>query len=66
MWTATNTNGTFTNFGPDVDYTCNNWTSNDLLESSIWGLATDASSNWSFWCSGGLCQWQSPIYCFEQ
>src|SRR5690606_24810944 len=61
VWSATNTNGTFIDVG--IDYNCTNWTSNELIP-SLWGLATDPNSAWTNWCSGGICSWVSPIYCF--
>ena len=30
-----------------------------------WGRY-DALNQWTSWCSGGLCSWVSPIYCFQQ
>jgi cysteine-rich repeat protein len=60
VWTNTNANGTQAN----ANNSCTNWTSGN--GSSIWGRADLTDSSWSFWCSGGLCSWNSPIYCVQQ
>ena len=34
---------------------------------SVLGLGhADDGSNWTTWCSGGICSWVSPIYCLQQ
>jgi hypothetical protein len=58
VWSATNTNGV------SGGNACNNFTSNQ--GSGLWGQATVTNSAWSSWCSGGVCTWNSPIYCFQQ
>jgi cysteine-rich repeat protein len=59
VWSATNINGT-----PGGNGACNNFTS--TVGSGLWGQATVTNSSWTSWCSGGLCTWVSPIYCFQQ
>jgi hypothetical protein len=60
VWTNTNTNGTMTS----SSHSCSNWASTS--GSSYWGKADDKSSSWTAWCSGGICSWVSPLYCFQQ
>jgi cysteine-rich repeat protein len=60
VWTDTNTNGTLVAQGSS----CSNWSSTN--GGSYWGQANQTTGIWTAWCSGGLCSWQSPIYCFQQ
>jgi hypothetical protein len=57
-WSAVNNDGSWN--GAAV---CSNWTSTS--GGSYWGYV-DSTSAWTSWCSGGLCSWVSPIYCFQQ
>jgi hypothetical protein len=61
VWTDTQTNGNLIYSG----YTCSDWTSTSS-GGSTWGQATQQNDAWTAWCSGGLCSWQSPIYCLQQ
>jgi cysteine-rich repeat protein len=58
VWSATNINGTLSGAS------CNNFTSTQ--GGGLWGQATVTNSSWTSWCSGGICTWNSPIYCFQQ
>jgi hypothetical protein len=58
VWSATNFNGA------SGGNACANWTS--TMGSGLWGQANATDSTWTSWCSGGLCDWLSPIYCVEQ
>jgi cysteine-rich repeat protein len=57
VWTATNTNGTLSGNA------CTNFS--DTAGQGLWGDA-DQTGSWTSWCSGGICTWISPIYCFQQ
>ena len=61
VWTNTTPAGLANN---NALYSCTNWTS--VNGSSAWGKADDANTNWSQWCTGGVCSWNSPIYCVQQ
>jgi cysteine-rich repeat protein len=60
VWSATTISGTLS----DPIRTCTNWTSTS--GGSNWGRAIASDSTWTNWCSGGICSWSSPIYCFQQ
>ncbi|MFM7297985.1 MAG: MopE-related protein, partial [Planctomycetota bacterium] len=57
-WSAVNSNGSYVGFSACGDFT-------SASGSGLWGWVSDPSS-WSSWCSGGVCSWVSPIYCFQQ
>jgi cysteine-rich repeat protein len=58
VWSATSTNGTLSG------NSCTNFTSTQ--GGGLWGQAGQTNSSWTSWCSGGICTWTSPIYCFQQ
>ena len=58
VWTSTNANGTFSS------ESCAGFSSTN--GGARWGNANLTDGSWSSWCSGGLCSWTSPIYCFQQ
>ena len=58
VWSATNV------AGGSGGTACAGFTSN--AGSGLWGQATVTNSSWTSWCSGGLCSWLSPLYCFQQ
>lgn len=59
VWSGTGTNGA--SQGSSI---CADWTSE--TGGGQWGRADVVNGSWTSWCSGGLCSWESPIYCFEQ
>ena len=60
VWTATTASGTLSNAAS----TCSNWTSTN--GGSLWGRTTATDTTWTNWCSGGICSWTAPIFCFQQ
>jgi hypothetical protein len=59
VWSATSSTGA-TAGGSN----CSDWTS--IAGGSQWGRADVTDGSWTSWCSGGLCDWLSPIYCVQQ
>lgn len=60
VWSATTASGTLASAG----LTCSNWSSTN--GGSYWGRTTATDSSFTAWCSGGICSWTAPIYCFQQ
>ncbi len=60
VWSATSQSGTLAS----ASLTCSNWTA--TTGGAYWGVATQTNSFWSAWCTGGICSWVSPLYCFQQ
>ena len=58
VWSSVSSNGTG-NGGQ-----CSNYTS--TAGSGQWGNGGMSNASWTSWCSGGICTWESPIYCFQQ
>lgn len=58
VWSATSANGS------SAGTACANWTS--TAGSGLWGQANATDGTWTSWCSGGVCDWLSPIYCVQQ
>jgi cysteine-rich repeat protein len=58
VWSATTISGGL------AGASCSNFTS--TAGGGLWGHAGQFSGSWTSWCSGGLCSWTSPIYCFQQ
>ena len=58
VWSATLSNGS------SGGSTCGDWTSTN--GGGQWGLGSATDATWTSWCSGGICSWVSPIYCFQQ
>jgi cysteine-rich repeat protein len=61
VWSNTTPSGTLLNASQD----CGGWTGTG---GSAWGRWTDVGTNWTQWCSGGLCTgaWVTSVYCFQQ
>ncbi len=57
VWTNTS------NMGTGGNQVCDGFTSTN--GGGRWGQANDLTQ-WTQWCSGGVCTWESPIYCFQQ
>ena len=61
VWSGTSAQGTALG---SASNRCSDWTSTS--GGSRWGHTEKTDRFWSEWCSGGSCNWEAPIYCFEQ
>lgn len=62
VWSNTSTSGAQLS----TSLSCSNWTNEGNNGGSVWGRANDPGTSWTAWCSGGICSWTSPLYCFQQ
>lgn len=59
-WSSTAADGTFS--APSGN--CTDWTV--LTGAAHWGSGVQTTSSWSQSCSGGICSFDAPLYCFQQ
>ena len=59
-WSSTAADGTFS--APSGN--CTDWTVQ--TGAAHWGSGVQTTSSWSQSCSGGICSFDAPLYCFQQ
>jgi hypothetical protein len=59
VWSGVNGSGAYS--GSD---SCSGFSSTS--GGGLWGWLDRSDISWTQWCSGGLCSWVSPLYCFQQ